>query len=1517
MITVLLAVVLLLCIGSGAVGFSRSRLNQRNLDRALNAARNAATNGRVPQALQRYRKLSDRLARPGTPPHLAAQRGLAVLGQATATPEPGQALALYREAFPLLADPVAALPPWALHGLAVQRVQEGDRPEDLDPLLCYLGAVQSSFPGGDPSQSAHSVAEPVLLWLQSRCAQGGPPEHRDAFTARALAALPRAEWTVLARAAALRSLGRLDEARAVLTAAGPGGSAEVWFRLGAVQSALGHDQEAVAAFTQALVRPPGPPGNWGAGRWARAVRLPAEIRLFRGLAQQRLRHWEDASDDLLAAVRADPGDARAHYALGSLALHSPTPDPATALACFTAAVRTDPDYAPARFGLGLLHEWAGQGAAAAAEYRAGTALRPDWRPGRIRLGAALSAAGQQPEACRALAAEAARPPDAWNDTVTFHLGLARARADEPVAALDTWQELADTSPERDLDRDRAVLRGLLATEQLTQRQPAAATRLWQQCSDAFPEDGRYRAALAEAALREAGLVLLTGRDDPDERERADAALQSASRYGLTDSGSPRLRRLRGILAMLRDDAATAVTLLTESGLAAAGATSAAPSGSTGSGAARTPAAARSAAIQLAAGHFAAGQPRRAIALLAAGHAAPAYAAAGQGSAAVQGAAGNASGQGSADGAAHGSAGHGAAGSGPVGYRTVDHGADGHEAGNHAPAGQGTAVQPAGDEAATHRLRSLLAARAGGWSAAMAAQTLALRAAGPDRVTPGTPCAGAHGDRCTTPAVAACGQCGRPGCARHLYRQPSAAPTASDPAASPTDAPPPTDSADGDSTDADSADADSPAGTTAPTAAATTTSPLPTRCHTCIDADLAALLAHALRADAPEQVTAPLAAWAAVLPADGGSAATMRGALARIRLRAGDLDGATAALDGADAATRRLVALRRASAAAALGDYERTFTDLREAQDAVPDDPTVATALPLLAEHEALAHARAGRHAQAWIRYHELWQAKPQDIRSLHSLGLASYRLASDRLAGRLPTGGQLAGDDGEQPDCAAEQDYWTWTMACWAAALHHPDLWPGIAEATGRPVPDERATSVRGALIERIRQDLRGLDESDGPSGSDSAGPVGRAVRWELECHSSQVMADAGVYVTAESTGKRPLVCGPVLLQLLAEAGSSTAGTALGLRDWLGREPPSESAAKLRPMFQPLGGYWFLVDQRRFEEAVTGLRALSPGQLGTAGSTLLADALLASARDHHAHLRWGAALTEFAEAVGLGAELSPAQREDTADAGVKEARRLLAEDRDAHETAVAVLELALRLVPGDASVAANLSAGYAQLGLRANNKSKDFAEAVRLLRKALVLAPDDPTAREFAAAALGNRADELLGSDDQSSLTEAEELLVESLELDPGNAGRRRLHAHVLYLRAKAVVLLRDGSGPALRLMTASIETDPDAKQKTGTDIDQEARRRVSVLVHNHGVELLKAKKHAEGVSFLTTALGILNDPVTRQQLAGAYANEAYRQANQSQFASALTNTKEGLTYEPDNSDLLRLQGVLRQRGYR
>ncbi|MER7584366.1 hypothetical protein, partial [Kitasatospora sp. NPDC097691] len=560
LLAVLLIVVALAGAAAVVLASRRRALDAAAAAKALAAAAERLAAGKDAQARRRYARLAKRLA--AGPAELSPQRGLALLGQAEATIPTGDqqaTLALHREAFPLLTDPARQLPRWSLRRLAEERMRSGERiptdaqaqtgeriptPDgDLGPLLAFL---QATAAGAEPGEEADTAAR-ALDWLQRRCREGSAEQREDA-TARALAALPGRDWPVLARAALLRDTDRAAESEALLAATAPGGSGELWFRWGAQLYTLHRDQPAVAAFDEALRRGPGEPSPWGRG-----PALRTDCLLFRGLAKQRHGDTDGAWRDLAAATTETPSDPRPRYALGRLALLLGADDQAREQ--FTAALTLQPSFAPARFGLALVHERAERPAEAAADYRAGLGQAPDWRPARVRLGAALLAAGQAAEAEPLLRAEAGTEPGSrWTRIAAFHHGLALARGGDPAGALARWEPLDD----EDLRERRALARDALARTRLAE-DPVAARELWQRAAAEHPAAPGYRTALREAALREAAQLLLTGRDRPEQRERATAALALADT--LPGALTHRQARLRAALALAAGTPEPVTTLL--------------------------------------------------------------------------------------------------------------------------------------------------------------------------------------------------------------------------------------------------------------------------------------------------------------------------------------------------------------------------------------------------------------------------------------------------------------------------------------------------------------------------------------------------------------------------------------------------------------------------------------------------------------------------------------------------------------------------------------------------------------------------------------------------------------------------------------------------------------------------------------------------------------------------------------------------------------------------------------------
>jgi tetratricopeptide (TPR) repeat protein len=134
---------------------------------------------------------------------------------------------------------------------------------------------------------------------------------------------------------------------------------------------------------------------------------------LRALELYRQGRFEQASQMLAAALRQEPENAQLWNLAGSTAKALQQPEAAER--CWRSALALSPDYAEARYNLGVLLQERGQTAAAIAEYSAALA-RPAWHPQALNnLGVSLTKAGQLDAALRH-----------FEEALTLQPGYARA-----------------------------------------------------------------------------------------------------------------------------------------------------------------------------------------------------------------------------------------------------------------------------------------------------------------------------------------------------------------------------------------------------------------------------------------------------------------------------------------------------------------------------------------------------------------------------------------------------------------------------------------------------------------------------------------------------------------------------------------------------------------------------------------------------------------------------------------------------------------------------------------------------------------------------------------------------------------------------------------------------------------------------------------------------------------------------------------------------------------------------------
>ncbi|MFJ8477951.1 hypothetical protein [Kitasatospora sp. NPDC094011] len=645
-----------------------------------------------------------------------------------------------------------------------------------------------------------------------------------------------------------------------------------------------------------------------------------------------------------------------------------------------------------------------------------------------------------------------------------------------------------------------------------------------------------------------------------------------------------------------------------------------------------------------------------------------------------------------------------------------------------------------------------------------------------------------------------------------------------------------------------------------------------RCIPCAGPALRAVLDCARRAGTPEQAEPVLAAWAEAL-GDRPAAAPVRLDLALLRAELGRLDEALADLPEDAGPARAAVLVRRAGAALTADRPGRAAGDLRQALTLAPAHPQAAGALVLLAEHEAHQHAVEGHHREAYLAYRDLLRKDPAHPRLLHALGLSGYRLA-------------VTGDD---------EEVWAWTIGCLVAALHQLGLWSEIARITDRTPEPQRMTAARTALTDRLREDLRALDRTAGRTGDEV---TAWTLRLGMEIHAADALALENVRITLPGGPTRRLAVGPTLDRLLrAEPGLD--GWAAAFEEAVRarrRRDGSEDAPLHRALglFGELGPQRYLGLQGRQAAVVVALDAVAEPGRDEAWRTLLGEALVSQAREHHRNQDWREALDCLTRARTVPGVVLPADAARiAAESGVRAARALLKSSEDDQPGAAELLEKAHALAPDDPEVRGDLGATYAQWGRKINNEDKDYRRAIDLVLKGLELVPDDPTAVRFLRAALGNRAGELsrVGAPD-AELLEAVEVWQMLLEIDDDPENRRGLAFVLRQLSWSAA--FADDSDTAIRRMASALDADPDW-EGDHTRAGAEATRRVSVMLANHVIDHMQNASFVDQIALLQKARSYDDSSEIRGLMVSIWRGQAVGFYEERRYLPAVNLLKEAL----------------------
>lgn len=331
----------------------------------------------------------------------------------------------------------------------------------------------------------------------------------------ALASQPGASEVRQPLGMAYRKLGRLDDARAALAAAGEGrvtfpdplmdqvallnAGSQLHIVAGTMALREGRFADAVAAYGKALEANPRDANAW----------------LNQGVALQGLRDLAGAERSFRKAVELDPANARTHYNLGSLlAAKGERPE---AIRHLETAAGLNPESRDALFNLGLALAEAGEPARALETYDRVLKLSPDDAEARFHRAQALSSLGRLEEAAAELGKVIAAAPGEIAPRVALASVLLRAGRDAEARTR--------------LEEGLARLPNSEAIAQLLVRVLASS-------SQADVRDGRKALEIAQR--------LLAAGSNPDREEAMALALGEVGRYA--EAAEHQRRALAGVAA---------------------------------------------------------------------------------------------------------------------------------------------------------------------------------------------------------------------------------------------------------------------------------------------------------------------------------------------------------------------------------------------------------------------------------------------------------------------------------------------------------------------------------------------------------------------------------------------------------------------------------------------------------------------------------------------------------------------------------------------------------------------------------------------------------------------------------------------------------------------------------------------------------------------------------------------------------------------------------------------------------
>lgn len=742
-----------------------------------------------------------------------------------------------------------------------------------------------------------------------------------------------------------------------------------------------------------------------------------------------------------------------------------------------------------------------------------------------------------------------------------------------------------------------------------------------------------------------------------------------------------------------------------------------------------------------------------------------------------------------------------------------------------------------------------------------------------------------------------------------------------------------------------------------------------RCTSCLEQVFGRIAALALRSNRLDDAAAALAPWT-----DGSPAMTAaRQQLGLVRAQQGNARAAMEqfqpllpSLENAPGFRPVLaqVYLRRAAQFIVAEDLLTAAGDLAAATRLDPQLQTAHRVLPRLRNWLVLSLIRSGELERAAQEWEAEWATCPTSLRLNHWLAILNYRIGYTRekqRAAALQNGGASI------PTVA--DPYWRRAIGCWGAVLYSPAFWDTWrqerAQSAGLNFSDEDITAIKDTIKDRIQLDLR-----DGASNAEQAGRKQEAdqyheleVLWGLEIITAKLVGDCTLEYNVKDWS-RGLACGPLMLEQL---NGTTAGKPVATA--LRRAAPSFPGVmgkELAQYISPLGRYHFLINEKRFDQAIADLEKVSAWPQS---KELLGIALAAKAAELTQPDQWDEALSAFERAKGYKADLS-AYEKTIVNGSLNRVRELM-KDEAQYDTAIDRLERALKLVNDGQEIRSNLSVAYAQKA-RVYNNNGDYEQAAKLIRIAVKHDPNEPQTRHWARVTMGNLAGKIFEREPDKAVqllnegftyedtrevrqefsnmlfnwsttfarkkdrSRAVQLMLEEIRYDPeakvpANQQEAAKRVHLFFIFEAHEALEKNDFNSALDNIAQARQYYEDAetfllhaavlrnagrpdqalqvlkdgymRNSSNTDL----RHAYCVALHNRGVEMANADRYDQSIDLLKQALNVENSEDTRKMLSQAYQLRANNKAKYQDRYGTIADLQEALKYDPNNWELSNL----------